>query len=119
MKLKNILSYQNFTMQTYYLSNQNPTFTLKGEEEKMSAEILKVILKNPVSGKNLDLEVTDENGFLLYSKALIPKPPAPDSFSFNEFPEVPINKRFIFSSCLRIGISAPANTIFQVEVQCV
>ena len=85
----------------------------------MSAEILKVILKKPLSGKKLILEISDENGFLLYSKALIPKPPAPDSFSFNEFPEVPINKRFIFSTCLRVGISTPAHTTFQVEIQCV
>lgn len=106
-------------MHSYSLSNQNPSVTIKGTEERMSAEILKVVLKEAPEGKNLNLEVWDENGMLIYFKALVPKLPAPDSVSFNEFPEVAINKRFIFSSCLRVGISAPAGSAFQVEIQCV
>ncbi|MBK0402947.1 hypothetical protein I5M27_08105 [Adhaeribacter sp. BT258] len=83
----------------------------------MSAEILKVILKETLPDQVLHLQVTDENGFLLYAKPLIPKPAEPDTVTFNEYPEVPVNKRFIFSAQLEVRIEAQAGNTFEVEVQ--
>ena len=104
-------------MEIFTLSQQNPIFTIWGSEERMSAEILKVILKENSSDEVLLLNIKDENGLLLYSKPLIPQPIEPFAVQFNEYPEVPVNKRFIFSEKLDVSILAPHSCNFLVEVQ--
>jgi hypothetical protein len=104
-------------METFTLSHQSPAFTIWGSEERMSAEILKVLLKENSTEEVLILKVTDENGLLLYSKPLISKPTEPFAVQFNEFPEVVINKRFIFSEKLEVSILATHSCNYSVEVQ--
>ena len=104
-------------MEIFTLNQQNPAFTIWGSEERMSAEILKVILKEYPTAEVLLLKVTDENGLLLYSKPLISKPAEPFAARISEFPEVPVNKRFIFSKQLEISISASESNSYLVEVQ--
>ncbi len=102
-------------METINLTNQNPVFTISGREEKMSAEILKVTLKEP-ENSNLELIITDENGFLLYTKALQPEPKHPNAVPESKFPEVGINKRFIFNASINVCINNPEGNAFLVEV---
>jgi hypothetical protein len=104
-------------MKSFALNQQNSTFSIMGEEEIMSAEILKVILKGNSTEDTLLLNITDENGFLLYSKPLIPKPAEDFAVQFKEYPEVAINKRFIFSKQLQVEIVAQDGSNYLVEVQ--
>ena len=102
-------------MEKITLTNKAPEFTITGHEEKMSAEILKVSLQEPTS-QNLKLNVTDENGLLIYSKLLIPETEHPNTVLGSEYPEVAVNKRIIFSAFIKISIEAPAGNPFSVEV---
>ncbi|HSI90588.1 MAG TPA: hypothetical protein VK927_05690, partial [Adhaeribacter sp.] len=80
---------------------------------------LKVILTGPLPPQPLQLEVADENGFLLYTKPLVPKPQLPDSVPVTEHPEVPVNKRFIFNNQLTIRVLGPPGIAFSAEVHIV
>ena len=102
-------------MDTIVLTNKEPDFTITGREEKMSVEILKVSLKESGNEK-LILNVTDENGFLIYSKQLLPEPIHPNALPESLYPEVAVNKRFIFSRFLKINIECPPESPFAVEV---
>src|SRR5688572_15373462 len=102
-------------MESALLSNLISEVTIKGVEEKMSLEILKVTLREPVN-RNLILEITDENGFLLYTKPLIPLPSHPNAVLESILPEIPVNKRFIYNAFITIKIAAPAGSLFSAEV---
>ena len=102
-------------METITLSDKEPEFTITGREEKMSMEILKVTLKEPVN-EHLQLIISDENGFLIYSKMLIPEPQHPNAVLESPYPEVAVNKRFIFSAFLKVTIGAPSGSSFTAEV---
>src|SRR5687768_6276849 len=102
-------------MENFTLSNKEPEFTINGREEKMSVEILKVSLQESTS-QHLKLNVTDENGFLIYSKLLIPEAEHPNTVLGSQYPEVAVNKRIIFSAFIKITIEAPEEDPFSVDV---
>jgi len=99
------------------LNDQQPEFVFTGSEERMNVEILKVILKEPLPGKPLLLQILDENNFLLYEKFLIPKKSDPIAVRFTSDPEIPINKRFIFHAFLKLCVLAPDDLPYSVEVE--
>ena len=102
-------------MQTITLTADKPEYLLEGREDKMSAEILKVTLKE-LPEQPLKLNVFDGNGFLLYAKLLIPEPKHPNTVLESPYPEIAVNKRFIFSAFLKVQLEAPAGSSFLVEV---
>ena len=108
---------KHFNMKTVTLNSQNPAFTVYGSEDMMSTEILKILFTEPLPSPPLNLEVLDENGILLYVRPLIPKVNQPDEVPVKMRPEVPINKRFIFSGRLTFQIRGLPGQNFALDLE--